>query len=145
MLEEIKNLIQSKGTCVLATVSGEIPHCSLMSYITNDEGNEIYMVTKKKTKKFYNLVRNPRVSLMIDTREEDSGTRRGLAKALTVNGLFQRIEDVLKSSRIRGQILKRHPYLAELMNDPGAEIFCIRVESIQLVEGPLNSYFETIA
>jgi len=37
MIEKIKALVREKDTCVLATVSENSPHCSLMSYVTDSE------------------------------------------------------------------------------------------------------------
>lgn len=47
MLETMKALVKEKDMCVLATVSDNKPHCSLMAYASNKTGLEIYMATKK--------------------------------------------------------------------------------------------------
>ena len=70
MLERMKAVVREKDICVLATVSGDKPHCSLMAYAADDDCREIYMVTHRKTNKYKNLKENPAVSLLIDTREE---------------------------------------------------------------------------
>ena len=90
MLEEMKALVRQNDICVLATASQNQPHCSLMAYTTDDECREIYMVTKKLTRKYRNLMENPSVSLLIDTRSEDPGSDRLKAKALTVEGGIRR-------------------------------------------------------
>jgi len=74
MLEEMKALAKQKDICVLATVSDGNPHCSLMAYATDDDCREIYMITQKGTKKYKNLIKNPSVSLLIDTREEQAAS-----------------------------------------------------------------------
>ena len=144
MHKKIRDLIQAKDTCVLATVSGNIPHCSLMAYLPGEECREIYMITQKKTKKYENLTQNSQVSLLMDTREEDHGDQRNRAKALTVNAVFQRIEDEGKKGLLRARFLKKHPHLLELINHPDAEIFCVKISSCQLLEGAMDSYFELI-
>jgi len=144
MLPKIKTLVKEKDICVLATVSGNTPHCSLMSYVSDDECREIYMVSHKQTKKVQNLIKNPAVSLLIDTREEDAGTRRSNARALTINGLFQKMEEGTKRDVVQARLLARHPYLREFFDNPDAEVFLVKVESIQLLEGPTESYFEKV-
>ncbi len=144
MHKKIRDLIQAKDTCVLATVSGNIPHCSLMAYLPGEECREIYMITQKKTKKYENLTQNPQVSLLMDTREKDHGPRRNQAKALTLNGQFQRITDEGQKNSIRSRFLKKHAHLKKLINHPDAEIFYVRVSSCQLLEGAMDSYFEAI-
>jgi nitroimidazol reductase NimA-like FMN-containing flavoprotein (pyridoxamine 5'-phosphate oxidase superfamily) len=143
MLPKMKRLLKEKDICVLATVSDNQPHCSLMAYVVDDEGRQIYMATLRDTRKFRNLTENPAVSLLIDTREDDSGSRRSQARALTVNGVFQRVERE-RQAPIRARILERHPHLGELFAGGQAEIFCVRVESFQLLEGATDSYFERV-
>jgi nitroimidazol reductase NimA-like FMN-containing flavoprotein (pyridoxamine 5'-phosphate oxidase superfamily) len=143
MLAKMKRMLKEKDICVLATVSGSQPHCSLMAYMADDDGREIYMVTLRDTKKYKNLTQNPAVSLLIDTREDDVGPQRSRAKALTVNGKFQTV-DREKQVRIRARILRRHPQLQEIFAKSEAEIFAVRIESFQLLEGATDSYFERV-
>ena len=77
MRKDIQELLQANRTCVLATVSEGEPHCSLMSYATDDDCREIYMATHRDTKKYKNLTANPSVSLLIDTRESPTQSRQG--------------------------------------------------------------------
>lgn len=55
MLERMKQLVREKDICVLATVSGSKPHCSLMAYVTDEDCREIYMVSRRQTGKYRNL------------------------------------------------------------------------------------------
>jgi len=144
MLEKMKDIVKGNDLCVLATVSEGKPHCSLMSYISDEKGQEIYLISHKQTKKYVNLLKNPKVSLLIDTREEKKGQRRIDIKALTVSGEFQTIKDFGKKEFIRTKFLKRHPHLADFLNDPGAEIFSIRIKSFQLLDGVKDAFFEAI-
>jgi general stress protein 26 len=144
MLEKMKDIVKGNDLCVLATVSEGKPHCSLMSYISDDEGQEIYLISQKQTKKYFNLMENPTVSLLIDTREEEKGQRRIYIKALTISGEFQAINDPGKKDLLRSKFLKRHSHLADFLNDPGAEIFSIRIRSFQLLDGVKDAFFETI-
>jgi len=59
MIELMKKLAKEKDICVLATVSGEKPHCSLMAYTTDDDCSEIYMATYRSTKKFKEFLDHP--------------------------------------------------------------------------------------
>src|SRR4030065_2786642 len=101
MLEKMKNIVKGNDLCVLATVSEGKPHCSLMSYISDEEGQEVYLISHKQTKKYANLMENPTVSLLIDTREEEKSQRRINIKALTVSGEFQMMKDPGKRDFIR--------------------------------------------
>jgi len=144
MLEKMKALIKEKDVCVLATTSSDKPHCSLMAYVTDEDCREIYMVTHRQSRKYENLMKNPYVSLLIDTREEHLGSRRPDAKALTVSGTFGKIDDENKRSHVRSKLMDRHPHVEEFLNHPDAEILCIRVESFLLLNGLTDAHYETV-
>jgi nitroimidazol reductase NimA-like FMN-containing flavoprotein (pyridoxamine 5'-phosphate oxidase superfamily) len=144
MIEFMKTLAREKDICVLATVSGRNPHCSLMAYTTDEDCSEIYMATHRSTRKFKNLSENPSVSLLIDTREEHKGSHRSEAKALTVSGASQRVEDNQKKARVKARLLSRHPHLREFLDHPDAEILCIKIRAFLLLEGLTDAHFEEI-
>jgi nitroimidazol reductase NimA-like FMN-containing flavoprotein (pyridoxamine 5'-phosphate oxidase superfamily) len=142
MLEAIKTLIQNKDVCVLSTVSGGTPHCSLMSYITDDTCGEFYMITLAGTKKYRNLQENSAVSLLIDTREEDVEHKRKDILALTVNGVFKSLDDPSEAEGILRQLLARHPHLREFAESGNAKVFAVQAKSFQLLDGVSRSHFE---
>jgi nitroimidazol reductase NimA-like FMN-containing flavoprotein (pyridoxamine 5'-phosphate oxidase superfamily) len=144
MLDKMKALVREKDMCVLATVSNNRPHCSLMAYVAHDACTEIYMATFKDTKKYRNLRGNPWVSLLIDTREEDRGSMRPQAKALTVTGVFEQIGDDNMRQQVREALMSRHAQLEGFADHPDAEVFSIRIQSFLLLDGLTNSHFETL-
>jgi nitroimidazol reductase NimA-like FMN-containing flavoprotein (pyridoxamine 5'-phosphate oxidase superfamily) len=144
MLERMKTLVKEKDICVLATVSAGRPHCSLMAYVTDDDCGEIYMVTHRRTKKYENLMENPSVSLLIDTREEHPGSRRPQAEALTISGTFKPINEEDNVIIVRSRLLGRHPHLKEFVDDPEAVIFSIKVASFLLLDGLKDAHFEEV-
>jgi nitroimidazol reductase NimA-like FMN-containing flavoprotein (pyridoxamine 5'-phosphate oxidase superfamily) len=143
-LNRIRDLIRSKDICVLATASGNAPHCSLMAYVPDKDCTSIYLVTSRKTRKWGNITENPQVSLLIDTREEHAGDRRSEAKALTVTGTFERITDDQRREAAKKRLLERHPHLSPILDDPDAEPFCVRIRSYLLLDGLLDAQFEEI-
>ena len=142
MLEEMKALVREKNICVLATISGSKPYCSLMAYATNKPCTEIYMVTHRQTQKYQNLMANPAVSLMIDNRDTSPRTA---VRAMTVDGVFQKIKDPTKEDKVRRKLLSTHPHLNEFMGDPDAEVFQIRIESFLLLYGLSRAAFEEVS
>jgi len=144
MLERMKALAKEKDICVLATASENQPHCSLMAYVTDDDCREIYMVTYKDTNKYKNLMKNPSVSLLIDTREDHSGSRRPEAKAMTVTGTARVIDNEEKRAQVREKLLKRHPHLKEFAESSDAAFLCVKVSSFLLLDGLTESHFEQV-
>ena len=141
MLAEMKALAAQKNICVLATVAGRKPHCSLMAYVTDENCTELYMVTHKNTKKFKNLMENKFVSLLIDTRET---APRSKAKALTVAGECTVIKGEKKRQKVRSKLLAVHPHLSEFMNHAEAEILCVRIRSFLLLDGLHEARFQAV-
>lgn len=142
MLAQMKALAIKSNICVLATVAGRKPHCSLMAYVTDENCEEIYMVTHKNTHKYKNLMENPSVSILIDTRDISP---RAEAKALTVEGVYAAIKDEKKRAKIQAKLLAVHPHLAEFINHPETEILCVKIESFLLLSGLQEAHFESIA
>ena len=141
MLAEMKQLVKEKNICVLATIAGSKPYCSLMAYAANEDGTEIYMATHRSTKKFRNLAENPAVSLMIDTRD---AVPRSQAQALTVEGTCSLIEDHSKKQRVQSKLRATHPHLKEFLDHPDNVILCVRIQSLLLLKGLTEAHHTTL-
>ena len=134
----MKNLAKQNDTCVLATIADRKPYCSLMAYVTNKDCTEIYMVTHRQTQKYQNLKKNPSVSLLIDTRGTSPRTK---ARAMTVEGVYQEINDNDQEQKLRQKLLSAHPNLNDFMGNPDAKVLRIRIISFLLLDGLTRSSF----
>lgn len=141
MLEKIIRFITEQNLCVLATVSENRPYCSLMAYIASDDGRRIFMVTSRSTKKYNNLLRNSSVSLLIDDRGSSS---REEACALTLTGACAPMADGEAKAEARAALIARHPHLARFAVHPDSDIVEMEVESVLLLQGLNESYFERL-
>ncbi|MEE9913131.1 MAG: pyridoxamine 5'-phosphate oxidase family protein [Deltaproteobacteria bacterium] len=145
MRQDIQELIQANKICVLATVSGAEPHCSLMSYAVDENCREIYMATHKQTKKYRNLTANPYVSLLVDSRQESASGPSTPTKALTISGTVQSDIDENKTADIRKRLFEKHADLKKIFNDPDTEMIVIKISAVQLLDGITDAYFEIIS
>ena len=141
MLEHMKALAKEKNMCVLATIAGTKPYCSLMAYVVDESCEEMYMVTHRKTQKYQNLLENPSVSLLIDTRE---GAPRSKTQALTVEGSFREIKDETKKIKVKETLLKIHPHLKNFCDHPDAELICIKINAFLLLNGLTDAHYEKL-
>ncbi len=144
MLDQMKQRAREKAICVLATVSHNKPRCSLMAYTTDSEGKEFYMVTSRETSKFRNLIDNPNVSLLIDSREDDKAPDRNRAWALTVSGRAREIVNREKQQEIGLVLLEKNPHLKELLDKDDTAVLCVEAESFLLLKGVSESYYEEL-
>lgn len=141
MIERMWSLVKMKDICVLATVAGEKPYCSLMAYVADDTCREIYLTTIRSSRKYSNIKENANVSLLVDTRET---VPRWEAQALTVVGVCEEITDTEKQVVVREKLLKRHPHLVSILDLPDACIIRIKVESFLLLDGLTEAYFQLV-
>jgi nitroimidazol reductase NimA-like FMN-containing flavoprotein (pyridoxamine 5'-phosphate oxidase superfamily) len=140
-LDEMKKLVKEKNMCVLATIAGNKPYCSLMAYAANENCTEIYMATHRSTQKFRNLIENPAVSLMIDTRE---AFPRSIAQALTVNGECTLIEDTPKKEQVQSKLTAVHPHLKDFVKHPENEILLVRIQSFLLLRSLTDAHYAAL-
>jgi nitroimidazol reductase NimA-like FMN-containing flavoprotein (pyridoxamine 5'-phosphate oxidase superfamily) len=144
MLERMRELVKRKDLCVMATESDGLPHCSLMSYAASEDGREIWMLTLMGTKKYRNLLRNPNVSLLVDTREDSGAPGRPRPVALTITGRFSAPDSPEREERIRRLLVARHPELGELAKDPAARVLVVRILAYQLLDGIAEAHFQAL-
>jgi nitroimidazol reductase NimA-like FMN-containing flavoprotein (pyridoxamine 5'-phosphate oxidase superfamily) len=142
MQAAMQQLVREKNICVLATCRENKPYCSLMAYAANADGTEIYLTTLRSTRKYRNIVENPAVSLMIDTRE---AMPRSRAMALTVEGTCTPIEDAGKQQLVRAQLLAALPHLQEFLAHGDNVLLCVTIRSLLLLKGLTEAHFATLA
>jgi nitroimidazol reductase NimA-like FMN-containing flavoprotein (pyridoxamine 5'-phosphate oxidase superfamily) len=137
MLDPITDIIRRNDICVLATAGADGPHTSLMAYACSADVRSIYLATPRNTLKYRNLCAQPKVSLMVDTRDKDP---RGTMRALTINGCAAAIEDSAQADAVRTMLLRRHPHLQSLLQQPDVAFFRVAIEAVQMLDGPLKAY-----
>ena len=130
--EAIREVLKDSGICVMSTMAGNRPYCSLMRYLCSRSCTEIYLVTHRNTTKYRNLKENPNVSLMVDTRE-----KRDLAsvQALSMDGRYAPFDDRLRHEAVRSRFIVYHPDFESFAMDPDAEVLRIAIQSFLLLNG----------
>ena len=132
--DSVRTLLKTTGFAVLATEDAGQPHTSLIAITPLDEGQRLVFATYRNTRKFTNLMQNPRVSLLIDGRyrEAASGTPDGLA--LSAVGRVREVDASTLSHRLAAH-LQRHPDLATFMQAPDCVLLEVEVDRYQVVRG----------
>lgn len=144
MMDRMKSLLKQGDMCVLATCSENRPHCSLMGYVTDEAAETVYMVTLKDSQKYRNVLDNPQVSLLVDTRQDIPVMGRKGVKALTVHGACR----PLSAEEGRGFLLElagRHPHLEAISRHPDAAVLEVKVEGFLLMDGVSDAHYHTIS
>lgn len=100
----IIDLLNSQGLGVLATSADGHPYTTLVGFTTAEGLREIYFATHRSTRKFSNLQKDERVSLLIDNRSNRAQDFRRAA-ALSATGTAQEIPQRIRNN---GKKLLRH-------------------------------------
>ena len=130
-IDELIKLNAKTLHAVLATAYDNIPYTSLVAYAFDHQDKVFLFLTPRKTTKYINIVRNivrnPNVSLLIDTRENtdrdylfgEAFTVMGKAMALRAN---QRRERLLKT------FLNKHPKLSDFSKERSTAVIAVDIQ-----------------
>lgn len=144
MLETMRELLRTHDMCVLATAVDGRPYCSLMAYVCDDSVRHVYMTTYRDSVKFRNLLRNPAVSLLVDTRELHGKARRAETRSLAVSGVYEPLVDPIEKAAVESRLLSAHPQLEVFLNSDAAEVIAVRLTSFLLLNGLTDSTYQEL-
>lgn len=135
----IRQLLASASLGVLATAGPEGPLTSLMAFAV-ESPSRLVMATLPDTRKWRNILADPRISLLVDDRE--TALDRGSVHALTLAG---RHGPGTEAQRQAGLTLlgRRHPHLAGLLARPEVALIRLQVVSYLLLTGPAEAAYLT--
>ncbi|UZP68518.1 pyridoxamine 5'-phosphate oxidase family protein [Desulfovibrio mangrovi] len=141
MLERMQAILRENDICVLATTDSCKPHTSLMTYFCAEDAESLYMLTRRNTRKFENILKNPNVSILIDTRLQHCGSSHDKTCALTVAGTAN-VLDGPEHKDIILKLLNKNKELNTLTDAGDTAILHISITSLQLLEGVANSHLK---
>ncbi len=131
LLAVIRGLLHSQPLAVLATQSQGQPYANLMAFAATDDGSQVVLATNRATRKFANLLADPRVALLVDSRSNDP---RDFTEAAAVT-LLGRVWELQGRERLPylELYLAKHPYLQDFVAQPACALLKIAVEQFILV------------
>ena len=134
-IEKLENLLQSQRFAVIATQEESIPYTNLVAFIHSKDLKQIIFATSKNTKKYNNIIKNPKISMLIDNRGNKPDD---IKKTVAVTAVG--IADELKHDFdfYKNFYLKKHPYLKDFINSPDTVLINFKVEKFLLVDNFQN-------
>ena len=129
-IETIKALFDAQPFAVLATHDGEQPYASLMAFAATDDLRRLLFATERNTRKYANLVSNPRVAALIDNRSNQVSDTR---EAIAITALGETRES--DKERHLSIFLKKHPHLEAFVELPSCAFVEMQVVNYFVVEG----------
>ncbi|MFW9810612.1 MAG: pyridoxamine 5'-phosphate oxidase family protein [Candidatus Thorarchaeota archaeon] len=135
--DRIKKVLDSQSIAVLGTSKNDEPYSCLVGYeITNDLKSAIF-ATMRKRLKYENIAANPRVTLIIDDRDQKDSSFNETT-SITIVG---KANDIVNEDREKYAelLVKRHPSLTDFVESPDCAIIKVDVDKIYVV-----SEFESV-
>ena len=119
----ITEILSSQLLAVLATERDGQPYSSLMAFANTADLRTVIVATGTATRKYMNLLKEARVSLLVDNRSNSSSDFHSAA-AVTVIGRAEPVGQE-ERSQYEGIYLKKHPYLETFLQSPTTSLFKI--------------------
>jgi nitroimidazol reductase NimA-like FMN-containing flavoprotein (pyridoxamine 5'-phosphate oxidase superfamily) len=122
----LKDVLSTQRFCVLATQGEGQPYGSLLAFAKTEDLKQLVFATNRSTRKFSNLVSEPRVALVIDSR---SNSESDLKNAVAITAVGPAHEATgHERERLARVYLAKHPNLAEFIGSPEVAICTVVVE-----------------
>ena len=126
--ERLKFLDKTQLHAVLATEAAGQPYTSLIAYALTPDMKGVLFITPKFTRKYKNIMKNSRVSLLIDTRSNTKKDYMG-AEAVTILGNAVSVRKGKKRSELADIFLKKHHGLREIINSPETAFILVEINA----------------
>lgn len=136
--ETVRTLLDSQIQGVLATQFQQQPYTSLMAFAVTPDLRWVVFATYRATQKYANLLNNPRASLLIDNRCNNSADYQN-AVAVSVQGVVREV-DPGRRQELLELYLRKHPRLRDFVTATDCALLQLDVECYYVV-----SQFQSVA
>jgi len=136
--DTVQTLLNTQIQGVLATQREQQPYTSLMAFAVTPDLRHILFATYRATQKYTNLLANPRVSLLIDSRCNAASDYRD-AVAISAQGQVHEV-GVERYAELLQLYLTKHPGLRDFVTAPDCVLLQMNVECYYVV-----SQFQNVA
>lgn len=131
LLDAIFDLFNAQTFAVLSTSKSDQPYASLVAFAENSRKNEIYLLTPNTTRKYKNLINNPKVAVLVNNSRNKTDDIFN-AVSVTITGSAQVVasherEDVLFC------YLKKHPYMKAFSASPTTAVIRVKIDQYIMV------------
>lgn len=130
--KDLARLFSSQRLGVLATQHEGAPYASLVAFVASENLSKLYFSTPKATRKYRNLTRENRVSMLVDNRSNEISDFHE-AMAVTVVGDAFETTGAEREAALK-TYLEKHPYMADFARSSSSALIEIRVEKHIMVK-----------
>ncbi len=127
----VRDLLDTQRLAVLSTQMSGRPYSNLIAFAASGDLKDIVFATPRASRKYANLIAEPRVSLLIDNRSNQESDF-GQASAVTVLGTAEEVLELDREKYLQFY-LQKHPYLEVFVNAPTCAFIRVKVEKFIMV------------
>ncbi|MFA6448084.1 MAG: pyridoxamine 5'-phosphate oxidase family protein [bacterium] len=131
--KDLKELFSKQQLGVLATRDSESdgPYTSLVGCAATDDLACLLFATKRGTRKHNNMIENPRVAMLIDSRSNQAADFSDAVAVTAIGKASEATPDEFDGFKLA--FLARHPHLAGFLDVPTTVLMKIEIEKYYYV------------
>jgi len=124
--ERLMILDRTEPHAVLATESAGQPYTSLIAYALTPDAKRLLFITPRRTQKFKNILRNRRVSLLIDNRRNTDEDYMS-AESVTIMGTARPVKRGPTRMELATIFARKHPRLTRIISSPATALILVQI------------------
>jgi nitroimidazol reductase NimA-like FMN-containing flavoprotein (pyridoxamine 5'-phosphate oxidase superfamily) len=113
---------------VLATEYGGQPYTSLIAYALTPDTKGLIFITPRSTRKYTNILKNERVSLLIDTRKNTPEDYLS-AESITILGKAHPVRKGTQWERLIRVFTEKHSRLGKVTDSPKTALILVEIST----------------
>lgn len=129
----IKSVISYETFAILSSEGKGQPHASLIAVTVSEELTTLLFATYKDTRKYENILQNPKVAILFDNRSCEIKSSKEIV-VITAFGVANKIMADNLSAATEAHLIK-HPDLKEFLASIDCVLFEVQVDAYQIVKG----------
>ena len=122
----VSGVLAAQRFGVLATAGHGQPYGSLVAFAATEDLKHLVFATSRETRKFANLLAEPRVALVIDSRSNSEADINSAVAVTALGPAHEAAGD--ERERLARVYLAKHPGLAEFIGSPDMAVCAVAVE-----------------
>lgn len=133
--EKLEDLLQNQRFAVIATQGEREPYTNLVAFIHSKDLKQIIFATSKNTKKYDNIIKNSKMSMLIDNRGNKPDD---IKKTMAVTAVGTADELKHDYNFYKNLYLKKHPYLKDFINLHDTVLINFKLDKYLMVDNFQN-------
>ena len=127
----LQQLLESEKLAVLATHREGQPYCNIVAFAVTSDLRYVVFATPKASQKYENMVRDGRVSMLVDNA---TGQYNDFKEAIAAT-VVGHAEDTQKTrgDQLLELYLQKHPKLSEFVHSPDSALIRVSVDAYIVV------------